>query len=91
MASVPQPNNAAARQDLYRRVAKENFAPLWEVYHSLIPNQPLTPCKPAIWKYKQARPHPGERAHQQVAEEAGGPDVHADVVGVELAAPFRPR
>src|SRR6185436_32457 len=34
---------------------------------------------------------PGEAAHQQVAEHAGGLDVHADVVGVELAAPFRPR
>ena len=70
MASVPQPNNAAARQDLYRRVAKENFAPLWEVYHSLIPNQPLTPAKPAIWKYKQARPHLMEAGRLITAEEA---------------------
>ena len=70
MASVPQPNNAAARQDLYRRVAKENFAPLWEVYHSLIPNQPLTPCKPAIWKYQQARPHLMEAGSLITAKEA---------------------
>src|SRR5436190_24332138 len=33
---------------------------------------------------------PGERANQQEAEEARGLDVHADVVGVELAALFRP-
>jgi gentisate 1,2-dioxygenase len=70
MASVPQPNNAAARQDLYRRVAKQNFAPLWEVYHSLIPNQPVTPCKPAIWKYKQARPHLMEAGGLITAKEA---------------------
>ena len=70
MASVPLPNNAAARQDLYRRVAKENFAPLWEVYHSLIPNQPLTPAKPAIWKYKQARPHLMEAGGLITAKEA---------------------
>src|SRR5437660_10120166 len=41
-----------------------------------------------------ARPprlHPGERAHHQVAEEARGLDVHADVVGIELAAALRPR
>ena len=32
MASVPQPSIGAERQDLYRRMEKHNFAPLWEVY-----------------------------------------------------------
>ncbi|HVJ13745.1 MAG TPA: gentisate 1,2-dioxygenase, partial [Burkholderiales bacterium] len=70
MASVPKPNVAAARQDLYNRVAKENFAPLWEVYHSLIPNEPVTPCKPAMWKYKQARPYLMEAGSLITAKEA---------------------
>jgi gentisate 1,2-dioxygenase len=70
MASVPQPSISAARQDLYRRVEKDNFAPLWEVYHSLIPDQPLTPCKPALWKYRQARPHLMEAGKLITAKEA---------------------
>ena len=57
MASVPQPDIGAARQDLYRQIEKHNFAPLWEVYHQLIPDQPMTPCKPAIWKWADARPY----------------------------------
>lgn len=57
MASVPQPDIGAARQDLYRRIEKHGFAPLWEVYHQLIPDQPMTACKPAIWKWADARPH----------------------------------
>src|SRR5262245_40381015 len=36
------------------------------------------------------RPQPGERAHQEVAEDAACLDVHADVVRVELAAPLGP-
>ena len=57
MASVPKPSIGAARQDLYRRMEKQNLAPLWEVLHDLIPAQPTTPCKPALWKYAEARPH----------------------------------
>src|SRR2546421_3706800 len=36
------------------------------------------------------RPQAGERAHQEITKDAGGPDVHADVVCVELAAALRP-
>jgi gentisate 1,2-dioxygenase len=49
MASVPQPSIGSSRQDLYRRMDKHNLAPLWEVLHNLIPNEPSTPCKPALW------------------------------------------
>jgi gentisate 1,2-dioxygenase len=70
MASVPQPSIADARQDLYRRVEKHNFAPLWEVYHSLIPNEPVTPCKPALWKYRDARPYLMEAGELITAKEA---------------------
>jgi gentisate 1,2-dioxygenase len=70
MSSVPQPSISSARQDLYRRVEKHNFAPLWEVYHSLIPDQPLTPCKPALWKYRDARPYLMEAGELITAKEA---------------------
>ena len=50
MASVPKPDSAAARSEFYRRMDKDNLAPLWEVLHNLIPNEPATPCRPALWK-----------------------------------------
>ena len=70
MASVPQPSIGSARQDLYRRMDKNNLAPLWEVLHDLIPNQPATPCKPALWKYRDARPYLMEAGTLITAKEA---------------------
>jgi gentisate 1,2-dioxygenase len=70
MASVPQPSIDAARQELYRRMDKENLAPLWEVLHNLIPNEPSTPCKPALWKYRDARPYLMEAGKLITAKEA---------------------
>ena len=70
MASVPKPDSGAARQDLYRRIGKINFAPLWEVYHDLIPDQPSTPCRPALWKWADARPHLLEAGKLITAKEA---------------------
>lgn len=70
MASVPRPDIGAARQDLYRRIEKLNFSPLWEVYHDLVPDQPKTPCKPAIWKWAQARPYLMEAGKLITAKEA---------------------
>ena len=70
MASVPQPSLGAARQDLYRRMDKNNLAPLWEVLHELIPNQPTTPCRPALWRYREARPYLMEAGGLITAKEA---------------------
>jgi gentisate 1,2-dioxygenase len=70
MASVPQPSIGAARQELYRRMDKENLAPLWEVLHNLIPNEPSTPCKPALWRYRDARPYLMEAGKLISAKEA---------------------
>jgi gentisate 1,2-dioxygenase len=70
MASVPQASIGAARQDLYRRIGGHNFAPLWEVYHDLIPDEPTTPCKPALWKWADARPHLMEAGALITAKEA---------------------
>ena len=70
MASVPKPDTGAVRQDLYRRIDKHNFAPLWEVYHDLIPDEPKTPCKPALWKWADARRHLMEAGQLITAKEA---------------------
>ena len=70
MASVPKSSVGTARQELYRRMGKDNLAPLWEVLHDLIPNEPLTPCKPALWKYRDARPYLMEAGKLITAKEA---------------------
>src|SRR3982075_1239879 len=70
MASVPKASLAALRQDLYRRMDKQSLAPLWEVLDDLIPREPATPCKPALWKYAEARPHLMEAGDLITAREA---------------------
>src|SRR5437764_444511 len=69
MASVPQVTNRA-RQDLYRRMDKHNTAPLWEVLHGLIPDTPVTRCKPYLWKYHEVRPYIMESGELINAKEA---------------------
>ena len=69
MASVPQTTNPA-RQDLYKRMDRHNTAPLWEVLHALIPDTPVTPCKPYLWKYKDVRPYITEAGKLITAKEA---------------------
>ena len=73
MASVPQSTVSSigsARQELYRRMDRHNLAPLWEVLHNLIPNEPSTPCKPALWSYREARPYLMEAGKLITAKEA---------------------
>src|SRR5512138_3738932 len=74
MASVPEtkPFSSAnpARLDLYGRMDKHNTAPLWEVLHALIPNEPATRCKPYLWKYKDIRPYITEAGKLITAKEA---------------------
>src|SRR4051812_49719986 len=69
MASVPQ-TVSNARQDLYRRMDKHNTAPLWEVLHALVPDTPVTRCKPYLWKYKDVRPYITEAGKLITAKEA---------------------
>src|SRR5689334_121408 len=70
MASVPQASIGAERQNLYRRMDRHNMAPLWEVLHNLIPNEPATPAKPALWRYRDARPYLMEAGKLITAKEA---------------------
>lgn len=70
MAAVPQTPVQAARADFYRRMDSDNLAPLWEVLHALVPPQPQTPCLPALWKYRDIRPHILESGRAITAREA---------------------
>jgi gentisate 1,2-dioxygenase len=44
------------REAFYSHIADFNLAPLWERLHSLVTAQPVTPCLPAIWHYRDVRP-----------------------------------
>ena len=70
MAAIPQTSVQAARADFYRRMDKVNLTPLWEVLHALVPPQPQSPCRPALWKYRDIRPHILEAGRVITAKEA---------------------
>jgi gentisate 1,2-dioxygenase len=46
----------AEREAYYRRIAQANLTPLWELMSALVPEQPYSPCVPAIWRYREVRP-----------------------------------
>ena len=55
MASNPQ---AANEQDAYfARMAPMNLLPAWKVMSTYAPLEPTTPCLPAVWHYREIRPH----------------------------------
>jgi gentisate 1,2-dioxygenase len=58
------------REQLYRDMAPHDLTPLWEVLHALVPQQPTSPCVPALWKYEQVRPFLMRAGEAITAEEA---------------------
>ncbi|MBI1942302.1 MAG: gentisate 1,2-dioxygenase [Betaproteobacteria bacterium] len=70
MASVPKPETASARQEFYRRLDRDNLAPLWEVLHDLVIPQPKPATLPALWKYRDIRPYIMESGRLISAREA---------------------
>ena len=58
------------RQAFYDRIAPGNLAPLWERLHTLITPEPVTPCRPALWRYAEVRPHLIEAGRLITAKEA---------------------
>lgn len=62
--------DAAARADFYRRMDGDNLTPLWEVLHALVPQQPQSPCVPALWRYRDVRPYIMESGALITAREA---------------------
>jgi gentisate 1,2-dioxygenase len=67
--NAPLPT-AQLRQQLYRDMDPHNLTPLWEVLHALVPQQPNTPCAPALWKYDAVRPYLMRAGEVITAEEA---------------------
>jgi gentisate 1,2-dioxygenase len=63
-------STAPLRQQLYRDMDSQNLTPLWEVLHALVPQQPATPCVPAMWKYQDVRPFLMRAGEAITAEEA---------------------
>jgi gentisate 1,2-dioxygenase len=43
------------RAQLYADMSPHHLTPLWEVLHALVPQQPVTPCVAALWKYADVR------------------------------------
>ena len=58
------------REAFYEKIAGSNLAPLWERLHGLVTAQPVTPCLPAIWHYRDVRPYLMQAGGLISAEEA---------------------
>jgi gentisate 1,2-dioxygenase len=52
----PAIDTRAERDAYYRRIAKANLTPLWELMSALVPERPRSPCVPSIWRYQEVRP-----------------------------------
>ncbi|MEW5862460.1 MAG: gentisate 1,2-dioxygenase [Pseudomonadota bacterium] len=59
-----------ARREFYRRMDRDNLAPLWEVLHALVPPAPQSSCRAALWKYRAIRPYIEESGRIISAREA---------------------
>ena len=70
MSAIPQASAQGIRREFYQRLDRDNLAPLWEVLHALVPPQPNSPCRPALWKYRQIRPYVMESGGVITAREA---------------------
>jgi gentisate 1,2-dioxygenase len=58
------------REQLYQRMDKDNLTPLWEVLAGLVTKEPVSPCKPHIWRYDEVRPFIMEAGRVITAKEA---------------------
>jgi gentisate 1,2-dioxygenase len=58
------------RQAFYDKIAPANLAPLWEQLHSLVTPAPVPRCLPAIWRYRDVRPHLMQSGSLITAQEA---------------------
>src|SRR3954451_19517765 len=70
MATEPVPARAAERGQFYDRIAPANLAPLWENLHRMVTPEPVPSCVPAIWHYRDVRPHLMESGKLITAQEA---------------------
>ena len=57
MAAQSLPAHTRERQAFYDKIAPSNLAPLWENLHRMVTAEPAPACLPAIWRYRDIRPH----------------------------------
>ncbi len=57
MATEQAAARTPEREAFYAEIGAANLAPLWERLHALVTPQPVTPCLPAIWRYREVRPY----------------------------------
>jgi gentisate 1,2-dioxygenase len=70
MAMQTAPARTPERQAFYDRIAPANLAPLWENLHRMVTPEPAPSCVPAIWRYRDVRPHLLESGGLITAQEA---------------------
>jgi gentisate 1,2-dioxygenase len=58
------------RQALYERMLPSGLTPLWEVLHSLVPQEPVVRTRPAHWRWCEVKPFLEESGRVITAEEA---------------------
>ena len=53
----PTANTISRRcgRSYYARIAKHDMAPLWTVMSTLIPDEPVTRCRPAVWHFDDVK------------------------------------
>ena len=42
------PSRTAEREAFYKEISPHNLAPLWDVLHTVVTKEPVSPAKPAI-------------------------------------------
>lgn len=63
-------DTSAQRVEYYDRISKDNLTPLWEVLGSLVPHEPNSPARAALWRYRGLRDQVLEAGRLISAEEA---------------------
>ncbi|MGH7112247.1 MAG: gentisate 1,2-dioxygenase [Stellaceae bacterium] len=58
------------REAFYQKIGAQSLAPLWERLHGIVTPEPVTPCRPALWRYAEIRPHLMEAGGLISAQEA---------------------
>ena len=57
MTTERAPAHTPERQAFYEKIAPANLAPLWENLHRMVTPEPRPTAVPAIWHYRDVRPH----------------------------------
>ena len=69
-APDPKHNIEAMREAYYASIAKHAMTPLWKVMSTLVPDEPVTRCLPAVWHFDDVKPLVMEAGGLISAEEA---------------------